>query len=86
VQSIALKYAIKPAHANWLEAFPFTKVAELPLDEKAPPVIPGLLSAGKTRQVYGDGSFGGPYQVEALIMDEVFQAAFEDVLNLLRFQ
>lgn len=86
VQSIAMKYAIKPAHANWLEAFPFTKVAELPLDEKAPPVVPGLLGAGQARQVYGDGSFGGPYQVEAEIMEEIFQAAFDDVINMLRFQ
>jgi hypothetical protein len=30
--------------------------------------------------------FGGPYQVEHAIMDEVFQAALQDVLQLLRFE
>jgi len=27
--SVAEKYALKPAHANWMEAFPFTQVTEL---------------------------------------------------------
>jgi len=37
IQFIAQKYGIKPAHANWLEAFPFTKVEELPGKFKNPP-------------------------------------------------
>ncbi len=86
VQAIASKYELKPAHANWLEAFSFTKVAELPLGEKAPPHVPGLVSAETARRIYGDGAFGGPYIVEESIMQELFDAALQDVLVLLRFQ
>jgi hypothetical protein len=30
VQAVATKHNLKPSHANWLEAFPFTIVAETP--------------------------------------------------------
>ncbi len=85
VEAVALKYQLKPSHANWLEAFPFTKVAPLPEGEKLPPYIPGLLDADSARQIYGDGQFGGAYQADAAIMDEVFAAALKDILVLLQF-
>lgn len=85
IQEIALKYELKPAHANWLEAFPFTRVAELPEGNKTPPVVHGLLGATEARRVYGDGSFGGQYEADAEIMDEIFEAALKDILQLLRF-
>lgn len=85
VAEVAQRHALKPAHASWLEAFPFTRVSDLPEGEKAPPRIPGLLGASEARQVYGDGVFGGPYQVDPAIMDELFAAALQDVLQLLRF-
>jgi creatinine amidohydrolase len=84
VEQVARKYSLKPAHANWLEAFPFTLVAELPDKAKVPPRIPGLMGAVEARQVYGDGSFGGEYKVENAIMDEIFGEALEDVLELLK--
>ncbi|MCU0487826.1 MAG: creatininase family protein [Anaerolineales bacterium] len=86
VQALAERHALKPTHANWLEAFPFTIVSELPQDDKLPPRIPGLMGADQARQVYGDGSFGGPYQADPAIMDEIFQAALEDVIGLLQFE
>ncbi|MCS7010862.1 MAG: creatininase family protein [Anaerolineales bacterium] len=87
VEAVALRYDLKPAHANWLEAFPFTRVADLPEETKPPPFVPSsLMSAAQTRHVYGDGSFGGPYQVAQAIMDELFAAALADVLQLLRFE
>lgn len=86
VQALAEKHALKPAHANWLEAFSFTKVAELPQDDKIPPRIPGLMGADQARRVYGDGSFGGPFQADLAIMDEIFQAALADVIGLLQFE
>jgi len=83
---IAEKYNLKPAHANWLEAFPFTKVADLPARAKNPPRISGFLSAVDSRQSYQDGSFGGEYEAENQIMDEIFQAALQDILHLLKFE
>jgi hypothetical protein len=44
------------------------------------------MDAQTTREVYGDGSFGGPYRVDNRIMQEVLNAALEDVLLLLKFE
>jgi creatinine amidohydrolase len=86
VEEVALRHEIKPNHANWLEAFPFTIVADLPEGEKIPPVVPSDLMDAKTaRQVYGDGSFGGRYRVEEEIMQEIFEALLSDILQLLKF-
>jgi creatinine amidohydrolase len=85
VQQVAQEHALKPSHANWLEAFSFTRVAELPEGEKAPPVISGLLGAMEARQVYGDGSFGGVYSAPDDVMDKIFSVALQDVLALLHF-
>jgi creatinine amidohydrolase len=85
-EAVARKHALKPAHANWLEAFSFTRVADLPEGEKIPPRIPGLMGAEEARAVYGDGSFGGPYRADEAVMDELFQACLEDVLQLLKFE
>ncbi|HFC08630.1 MAG TPA: creatininase family protein [Chloroflexi bacterium] len=85
VKRVAEKHGLQPAHANWLEAFPFTIVGEMPEEYKAPPKVPGLLGAQEARKVYGDGSFGGPYRAPEAVMDELFREALEDVLNLLQF-
>jgi creatinine amidohydrolase len=85
VGEVAQKHGLKPTHASWLEVFPFTRVAELPPGEKFPPAVPGLMGAEESRRVYGDGVFGGPYQVEPAIMDELFAAALKDVLHYLDF-
>ncbi len=87
VEAVAVKHNLKPAHANWLEAFPFTVLGELPEGDKTPPQVPSsILSAEETRRVYGDGSFGGKYRADDGVMHEVFQAALEDVLHLLKFE
>lgn len=85
VLNIAEKHQIKPAHANWLEAFPFTIVSDLPSEDKNPPFVPGILGAKRARLVFGDGSFGGKYQVDSKIMQEIFDAALQDILILLDF-
>ena len=86
VEIVAQKHNIKPNHANWLEAFPFTIVGELPEGSKVPPRVPGaIMDAETAREVYGDGSFGGPYRVDDGIMQEVLDAALEDVMLMLKF-
>ena len=87
VEAVAVQHNLKPAHANWLEAFPFTVVGGLPDGEKIPPSVPGsIMDAATARRVYGDGSFGGRYRADEGIMREIFNAALEDVLQLLEFQ
>jgi creatinine amidohydrolase len=85
VEEVALRHDIKPSHANWLEAFPFTIVADLPESEKVPPRIPSEVMDAKTaREAYGDGSFGGRYRVADEIIQEIFDAALADIMQLLK--
>jgi len=87
VKQVAIRHEIKPNHANWLEAFPFNIVADLPEDEKTPPHVPSdIMDAQTVREVYGDGSFGGWYRVPQETMGEIFEAAMQDVLQLLKFE
>ena len=86
VEAVAQAHGLRSFHAGWIEAFPFTRVGDLPTGEKTPPRIPGLMESGQARQLYGDGVFGGPYQVSDSIMDEIFSAALQDILQLLRFE
>jgi creatinine amidohydrolase len=87
VEQVAIRHGLKPSHANWLEAFPFTIVADLPEGEKTPPHVPSdILDARSAREVYGDGSFGGRYRAPQETLQEVFDAALQDVLQLLKFE
>ena len=86
VEAVAQAHSLRPYHAGWIEAFPFTRVADLPAGDKIPPRIPGLMESVQARQLYGDGVFGGPYQVADSIMNEIFSAALQDTLQMLRFE
>lgn len=86
VEDVALKHGLQPTHANWLEAFPFTMVGELPSEPKVPPSVPGIMDAGTARRVYGDGSFGGPYQAGDDVMHELYAAVLADIVQLLKFE
>jgi hypothetical protein len=81
-----MKHDLKPSHANWLEAFAFTIVAEMPDEMKTPPNVPSAIMDAKTaRTVYGDGSFGGAYRAPEEVMHEIFAACLQDILQLLAF-
>lgn len=86
VEEVALKHGLKPTHANWLEAFPFTIVSDLPEAPKTPPNVPGIMDAKTAREIYGDGSFGGSYQASPEIMQELFSVTLDDILQLLKFE
>jgi creatinine amidohydrolase len=83
VLEIASKHGLSPSHANWLEAFPFTIVTDLPQGEKPFPGPAASFEASKVRQNFGDGSFGGHYQAPEAVMDEIFTACLQEVVELL---
>lgn len=86
VEAVAMRYQLKPAHANWIEAFPFTRLADLPETPKTPPAVTSeILNAHQARQIYGDGSFGGAYLAPEGALQEIFEAALQDILMLLEF-
>jgi creatinine amidohydrolase len=85
VDQVAEKHGLQKSHANWLEAFDFTTVVELPEEEKSMLERPPAMAAKKLRRFYGDGSFGGAYRAGEEVMDEMFNACLEEVLALLDF-
>jgi len=86
VEKIAKKYDLVADHANWLEAFDFNIVTDLPTESKPLPMPDDdILGKAASRKAFGDGAFGGVYQVAPAIMDEMFAACLADVLNLLKF-
>lgn len=85
VESILRKYDLKSYHAGWIEAFPFNQVAELPVDEKTPPMVTGLIGADEAKDIFGDGVFGGKYVVDESILQEIFHEIIADVVELLKF-
>jgi creatinine amidohydrolase len=85
VSKIAAKHNLPLHHANWEEAFSFTRVVDLPDVVKPSVEIKEGVNAGKLRAIIGDGSFGGPYQVDDAIMDEIFDACVAEILEILKF-
>lgn len=83
--AVAQAHGLTPFHANWNEAFPFTRVAELPGGSKEPPTTKPILNARQIREAYGDGVFGGDYQAADEVMNEVLNAAIKDAVALLEF-
>jgi creatinine amidohydrolase len=83
VLAVAERHGLKGDHANWSEAFPFTRVSELPTGEKTPVEIPPLTSAAETRRLLGDGVFGGAYQASEAVMQEMLDAGVESLVGAL---
>jgi creatinine amidohydrolase len=84
VQGIESKFNLRLEHANWGENFPFTRVTEVPTGVK-PLVNLGYLDDGRTlREVLGDGCFGGPYQVDDTLMQDLFERVVDEVVGLVR--
>jgi creatinine amidohydrolase len=82
VHDFEADYQLRLEHANWGENFPFNRVGPVPVGEK-PLVNLGYLEAGHTvRDVLGDGSFGGQYQVDDSLMDELFQRVVDEITEL----
>ena len=75
---------LMPAHANWSENFPFTRVTDVPEGDKPAAGSTPYLPADEVRARLGDGSFGGPYQVKDEIMERLFQVAVAEVAQLLQ--
>lgn len=74
-------------HANWLEAFSFCRVADLPAGVKPLTLAARPLNAEETRALYGDGVFGGgPYVAPDEVMQRIFDAALADILARLKFE
>ena len=83
VTDVAESHGLHSYHANWIEAFPFVRPTAIPATEKEPLSTNRVLTPAQARDFYGDGVFGGPYQADDEIMNEVFSAALKEILRML---
>jgi creatinine amidohydrolase len=88
VADIADKNELDLKHASWLEAFEMTRLVDLPGEKKPLPASKSssILNHIDMRQTMGDGSFGGDYQVDDAIMQEIFEACADEIQALLKFE
>ena len=72
-------------HANWAENFPFNRVSESPKNAK-PPVNSEFLDTARyeSRQMLGDGSFGGEYEMPDEVMLALFDAVVDEAAQLVQ--
>jgi creatinine amidohydrolase len=83
--AVAQAAGLPPNHANWLEAFPFCRVADLPEGEKATVELPLVTSAAEARKLLGDGVYGGPYSAPDEVMQRLFDACVDEIVARLKF-
>lgn len=83
VKAFGERHGLRLNHANWGENFPFNRVAESPMGVKA--WVDSLTDDTDiygTRQQLGDGSFGGPYQVDDSVMNQLFVEVVDEAATL----
>ncbi|MDZ4766403.1 MAG: creatininase family protein [Chloroflexota bacterium] len=83
VKAFEARHQLKLDHANWGENFPFNRVSPSPRTEKTP-VNLELLAEHSPREVLGDGNFGGLYQVDDALTQELFLVVVDEVTELVR--
>lgn len=86
VHQVIVAHGLDGFHASWMEAFPFLRTPGIPEGEKQPFATSRILSSSEVRKALVDGVYGGAYKVSDEIMDEVFNAALADILDLLKFE
>ncbi len=83
-KAFAGKNGLSIQHANWGENFPFNRVAESPKRDK--PLVNTTYGDEyfSLREVLGDGSYGGPYQVDDALMYMLFDEVVAEATGLIQ--
>ncbi|MBE2267854.1 MAG: creatininase family protein [Anaerolinea sp.] len=77
------EYGLQLDHANWGENFHFNRIVESPTEPK-PPVNLDLITEGQpVRDVLGDGSYGGDYQIADDLMHLLFERVVDEAAALI---
>ncbi len=79
--------AIDPvaSHASWMENFPWTRLPGVAMPDRSKPVADTrkMVSAAQTRELLGDGNFGGLYQRGDAEMFDLWAVAVAETSDLL---
>ncbi len=78
VREFEQRYNLRLDHANWGENFTFTRVADMPTGTKQPVNVELFEEEQSVREVLGDGSYGGPYQVDDSLMQTLFMLIVDE--------
>jgi creatinine amidohydrolase len=84
VKAFENHYNLSVGHANWGENFPFCRVGDVPAGSKDEIPFSTEEEIYANRQQIGDGSFGGPYQIDDQRMQDLFATVVEDACRVLR--
>lgn len=84
VVEFATRAGLPMYHANWSEALPVNRVADLPPGSKEPPPFSQAAPPRAVRAALGDGSLGGPYRAPDNTLDRIFEAAVLSMVERLR--
>jgi creatinine amidohydrolase len=84
VKAFEDRYHLRVGHANWGENFPFCRVGDVPAGSKDEIPFSTEEDIYANRQQIGDGSFGGPYQIDDVQMKELFTVVVDDACRVLR--
>lgn len=84
VGAVAQDAGLTQSHANWSENFPFTRLGPVPQAEKETVTVSHSASAAGFRRALGDGSYGGLYQAPDEVMQRMFAAAVEAMVEALQ--
>jgi creatinine amidohydrolase len=86
VAELAQSLAPNPTHANWMENFPFCRTGDVPDVEKEMIEFPYAPSPAQTRELLGDGVFGGPYRASdekmKMLLDKAVEVARKALADL----
>lgn len=83
-QAFEAAHHLRIDRGNWGENFPFTRVSDSPTGEKPIVNLERLNEGESARQVLGDGSYGGVYQVDDGLIQELFTRVVAEVAQRVR--
>lgn len=81
VRQFEQRYNLRLDHANWGENFSFSRVADMPTGNKQPVNVELFDEEQSVREVLGDGSYGGPYQIDDGLMQTLFMQLVEEAVR-----
>lgn len=84
VKKFEAEHHLKLNHANWGENFPFVRVAVVPRGDKPLVSMDGVQAGESMRHHLGDGSFGGPYQVDDSLTTLLFNRVVDEIVAKLQ--
>ena len=82
VRAFEQEFGLEMGHANWGENFHFNRITESPAEAKPPVNLDLLTESTSARDVIGDGSFGGEYQVSDDLMHILFDRVVEEATGI----